>query len=101
MKKTVKAFALGAIVLTMTVACASQKNQENNNQRPSGRQGGMPSASQLISEMDANKDGKLSKSEVKGPLATDFSRVDSNNDGFLTENELKNAPRPQRGGPRQ
>ena len=56
--------------------------------------------SQLIEEMDANNDGKLSKSEVKGPLANDFSKIDNNNDGFLSKEELKNAPRPERRGPR-
>ncbi|MEP4532965.1 MAG: hypothetical protein ABJ004_07760 [Cyclobacteriaceae bacterium] len=96
MKKTLKTTTWVVMVLTMTIACSSQKNQTSN-QRPSGQQG-PPSAAQLISEMDTNKDGKLSKSEVKGPLANDFSKIDSNSDGFLTQDELKNAPGPQRNG---
>ena len=103
MKNTIKTLALGAMAFLM-VACTSQKNQtSSNDQRPSGqqagRQQGPPSFSQLIAEMDANDDGKLAKSEVKGPLANDFAKIDANSDGFLSESELKNAPAPQRGGP--
>ena len=54
-----------------------------------GGQDQRPSAKDIISRMDANRDGKLSKDEVKGPLADDFSKVDSNNDGYITEEELK------------
>ncbi len=50
--------------------------------------------------MDANKDSKLSKDEVKGPLAQDFDNLDTNKDGFLTKEEMANIkPRP-RGGRR-
>ena len=105
----VKTFAVGAIAFT-TVACASQKKQASadkqseprqqaGSQQGGRQQGGPPSFSQLLSEMDANKDGKLAKSEVKGPLANDFAKIDADNDGFLTESELKNAPAPQRNGP--
>lgn len=104
MKNTVKTIALGVIAI-MGVACASQDNQASNNkQAPSGQrggqQGGAPNFTQLLSEMDANKDGKLAKSEVKGPLINDFSKIDTDGDGFLSESELKNAPKPQRSGPR-
>ena len=100
MKTTVKTIALGAITF-MIVSCATPNNQTSSgNQRASGQQG-PPSYSQLLSEMDANKDGKLAKSEVKGPLANEFSSIDSDSDGFLSESEFNNAPRPQRNGPRQ
>ena len=49
--------------------------------------------------MDADNDGMLSKTEVKGPLAENFSSIDTNNDGKLSETELKNAPKPQGGRP--
>ncbi|MEQ8416635.1 MAG: hypothetical protein RIB71_19290 [Imperialibacter sp.] len=105
----VKSFAVGAIALA-TVACASQKKQASTDKQSAPRQqagsqqggrqqGGPPSFSQLLTEMDANKDGKLAKSEVKGPLIDNFSKIDADNDAFLTEAELKNAPRPQRNGP--
>jgi hypothetical protein len=103
MKNTIKTITLGAITF-MIVSCVSQNNQASSEtQRPSGQGGqqGPPSFSQLLSEMDANKDGKLAKSEVKGPLVNEFSTIDANGDGFLTESELKNAPRPQRSGRRQ
>ncbi len=48
--------------------------------------------------MDANNDGKLSESEVKGPLKKDFSKIDTNDDGFLTVEELEKAPKPERQG---
>ena len=38
--------------------------------------------------MDANKDGKISIIEAKGPLKQDFTQIDSNKDGFLSKEEL-------------
>jgi Ca2+-binding EF-hand superfamily protein len=44
--------------------------------------------------MDANKDGKLDITEVKGRLKEQFSSIDSNKDGFITAEEFKSkAPR--------
>jgi hypothetical protein len=64
--------------------------------RPEGGPGAgdRPSSDELMSRMDANGDGKLSKSEVRGPLQTDFDQLDSNGDGFLSSSELKNAKPP-------
>ena len=50
--------------------------------KPPGR--GQPDAEELLKHMDQNRDGKLSKDEVKGPLIQDFDRLDNNKDGFLT-----------------
>lgn len=99
MKNTVKTIALIAIT-SIAVSCSAQNSQAGNNQSASGQQGGPPSFSQLLTEMDTNKDGKLAKSEVKGPLANGFAKIDTNNDGFISESEHKAAPRPQRNGPR-
>ncbi|RFC53863.1 EF-hand domain-containing protein [Brumimicrobium aurantiacum] len=38
--------------------------------------------------MDTDKDGKLSESEVKGPLAKEFATIDTDENGFLTLEEL-------------
>lgn len=50
-------------------------------------QGGDP-----FTMMDTNNDGKLSKQEVKGPLAKDFSRIDRNNDGYISKDEMPELP---------
>jgi len=51
---------------------------------------------ELLELMDVNKDGKLAKEELKGPLAEVFSKLDTNSDGFLTKEELDKEQRPQR-----
>jgi hypothetical protein len=76
---------------------STKSTDEKVSDRPQRR----PSVSNLIVDMDTNKDEKLSKSEVRGPLANDFSRIDKNNDGFLSKEELESAPRPERRGPRE
>lgn len=46
-------------------------------------------ARRLIAELDANKDGKLSREEAaKGLLPESFDRIDANRDGFLSREEL-------------
>jgi len=64
--------------------------------RPNGRRGERPTVDELIARMDNNKDEKLSKGEVDGPLLDGFSKIDNNNDGFLTKEELVKAPKPER-----
>ncbi|MDN3666586.1 EF-hand domain-containing protein [Algibacter miyuki] len=72
-----------------------QAKKESKSQK--GSKGGKaPLFSELIEQMDANKDGKLAKSEVKGPLKNDFSKVDTDEDGFISEAEFENAPKPER-----
>jgi Ca2+-binding EF-hand superfamily protein len=69
-------------------------------QQPQRQEGGKrPTIEQLFKEMDANKDNKLSKKEIKGPLQKDFDKIDLNKDGFITKEELKKAPRPERPRP--
>ncbi|WP_372754035.1 hypothetical protein [Labilibaculum sp.] len=84
-----------AIGLAIFTACGSQPNNKKNQGNGEHRGGKMPTATELMSEMDTNKDAKLSESEVKGPLQNDFSKIDTNSDGFLDIDELKNAPKPQ------
>ncbi|PQJ80935.1 hypothetical protein BTO18_06515 [Polaribacter porphyrae] len=54
------------------------------------RQRRRPSVDELFQKMDLNKDNKLSKEEIRGPLKDNFSKRDKNKDGYLTEDELKN-----------
>ena len=100
---------LKLVIAIMTVAlfvsCKSSSDAESSNGTSQRQRGGQPSVEKLLTEMDSNKDGKLSESEVKGPLKTDFSKIDTDDDGYLSEEELENAPKPERqgrpqGGPR-
>lgn len=86
------------------VSQTERQGPPQGQQRPNGRgQEGRPNIDQLFTQMDTNNDGKLSKKEVKGPLADNFSKIDANEDGFLTKEELEKAPRPngQRPGGRR
>lgn len=73
--------ALG-LVLAATGANAASGQAHDHNGQP-------PSATEIFAKMDANKDNKLSKSEVKGPLSRHFTQVDSNSDGYITQAELE------------
>ena len=54
-------------------------------------------ATEMLSRMDTNKDGKLSKDEVRGPLQDMFDKLDTDSDGFLSPAELAKAPQ-RKGG---
>ena len=80
---------------------------DTDKQREVGMQGGQgegrggpPNINELFTKMDTNKDGKLSKAEVKGPLKDNFDRIDANNDGMLTKDELENGGQQNRQRPR-
>lgn len=105
MKLIKRVFSIGLITLALA-SCSSQKDSPNNGNEPNeqrrgqqqgGRQGRPPNFAQLMADLDSNKDGKLSKSEAKGPLQNDFEKIDKNGDGFVSEEEFKQAPRPQGG----
>jgi len=76
---------------------ASFKHGPKQNQEERKGEGNVSTA-ELIDKMDSNQDGKISKSEAKGPLANDFSKVDTNNDGYITKDELDEAPKRLEGG---
>lgn len=88
-------------VLLLLVSCNSKKaaTTTTNNEKKApreGQRGERPSTAEIF-KMDTNGDGKLSKSEVKGPLERDFAKIDSNGDGFISKTELENAPKPEHG----
>ena len=80
LKTAVLVFGI-ALFMSNTSYGQSQKGQERK--KP-------PTFKQLLKDMDANEDGKLSKKEIKGPLKDDFK------DGFITKKEFENAPKPER-----
>ena len=95
------------ICLLFLTACSSQnkssdttstepKTEKKQGQRPQGQKGERPTFAKLLKEMDENNDGKLSKTEVKGPLQKNFTKIDENNDGFISADEFKNSPPPPR-----
>ena len=51
---------------------------------------GTPNPDELMNQMDANNDGKLSSREMNGPLQDRFNQLDVNSDGYLTKDELNN-----------
>lgn len=74
-----------------------EANKPSGNMKRGGQQNDKPpSATAIFAKMDANKDNKLSQSEVKGPLSRHFTQVDINNDGYITQVELENSPKPER-----
>jgi hypothetical protein len=95
MKKTMLKGFLVTLLIASLISCSSNKKTTVNSQT----HGGPPSTDELFAQMDSNKDGKLSKEEVKGPITNDFSKVDTNSDGFISKEELNKAPKP--GGQRQ
>ena len=86
-------------VITIAFVNCKPGTKSNNEEIAHPEEGQAPSVTDLINEMDANKDGKLSKPEVQGPLSNDFSKIDTNNNGFLSKEELESAPRPERREP--
>jgi hypothetical protein len=67
--------------------------QGESHERPEG--GERPSIKDMLNDMDQDKDGKLSKNEVKGPLKDDFLKIDTNSDGYISEEEFNKAPKPE------
>jgi Ca2+-binding EF-hand superfamily protein len=44
-----------------------------------------------IEELDANRDGKISKDEARGRIKENFDTIDTNHDGFISRDELLRA----------
>ena len=84
-----KIFLIAITSIFSLTALAQEKRKE---QKP-------PTIAELFAQMDKNKDAKLSKKEVQGPLKDDFDKIDTNKDGFLTKEELEKGPKPDRPSP--
>jgi hypothetical protein len=99
--KIAAAICLSVIAFACTSTKTIAQNQEPSQQKGEGRppQGEKPKFADLLAKMDKDKNGKLSKSEIEGPLKNDFEKIDANKDGFITEAEFKKAgpPQPPRG----
>lgn len=100
-----KMMKIGVIVIGIAylAACNPTKNTTSSqtselSERKMNGDRERPKPEEILSDLDANRDLKLSKEEAKGPLANDFSKIDINNDGYITLEELKNAPKPPQGG---
>lgn len=90
-------FLFLALAFTAATSCNTQKTATDTTAtKARTERGGRPSIDQIF-ELDTNQDGKLAKSEVKGPLLRDFATIDTDSDGFLSRKEVENAPQPQRG----
>jgi Ca2+-binding EF-hand superfamily protein len=44
---------------------------------------------QILSKMDKNNDGKISRAEAQGAIAANFDRIDTNKDGYVDKGELR------------
>jgi Ca2+-binding EF-hand superfamily protein len=96
-KSTIIIAGLFTIATIMTSCKSSSEATKEKTERSGKKRGGeRPNLETIFSQMDVNKDGKISKSEAKGPLSQDFSTIDTNEDGFISKEELKNAPKPNR-----
>ncbi|WP_147676862.1 MBL fold metallo-hydrolase [Algibacter pacificus] len=65
----------------------NQKNTVKPNKADNTNQQA-PNFKKMLSRMDTNKDGKISKTEAKGRLKENFDKRDGNKDGFIAETEF-------------
>jgi len=78
----------------------SNQNGNQKERRNSGIRFTAPSkVNRFMAREDKNHDGKVSKSEFKGP-ARHFGHLDKDNDGYITEDEAPKGPPPGSRRPR-
>jgi Ca2+-binding EF-hand superfamily protein len=90
--------------LTLDEFMAARKRGAAKPKLPNGQaggpsKGGAPNPKMIVQKMDKNGDGKLSKTEFRGPKKK-FAKLDADKDGFVTKAELASimAKRPAGGG---
>ena len=81
MKKSIKF----STILIVTAAFASCKSNQETIELNKGKR---VDVAQMFTNMDSNKDGKISAIEAKGKLRENFRKRDRNNDGYITRDEL-------------
>ena len=86
-----KTQAIMIVLLAAGTAMAQRGNTQNR--QP-------PTATDLISRLDKDQDGKISQSEFDGP-AEHFTQFDANGDGYLVESEIPSGPPQQQQGQQQ
>lgn len=91
-KNTIKIGAIAA-GLALVVSCGTTKEQVEETPQPAQRE--QPSVIEILTDMDEDKDGRISENEAKGPLKENFVGIDTDHDGFLSVEELQNAPKPE------
>ncbi|CDF78880.1 hypothetical protein BN863_11680 [Formosa agariphila KMM 3901] len=89
MKSLQSNIGLLMLLFCLTSVTAVSAQERNNEQKEP------PTYAKLLEDLDANEDGKLEESEMKGPLKNNFSKIDSDEDGYISEDEFKNAPKPK------
>ena len=68
--------------------------QEFNNAAPG--QNAKPNATAMMTRLDTNKDGKISRTESRAPAEAQFARLDTNKDGVLSVEEQRRPAARQR-----
>ena len=68
-----------------------QTGNQNGQKNPQPQQKRSIGANKFINQLDEDGDGKVSKSEFKGP-PNRFSDFDKNNDGYISEEEAPTGP---------
>ncbi len=87
-----KKIVFTAVLMCFGITFSNAQSQRNNEEKKP------PTFAELLKQMDKDEDGKLAKSEIKGPLKDDFTKIDTDEDGFITEKEFKKAPKPDKQG---
>jgi hypothetical protein len=95
-RKLSSVLVLAAAIAAPTAVLAA--GTEPSARPPSASSGsapsGNPGASMTFNSLDTNRDGHVSRDEVKNSsqLSKNFSQLDKNNDGKLSSDELAGAP---------
>ncbi|RKN78162.1 EF-hand domain-containing protein [Ulvibacterium marinum] len=88
-------FSIAALAILVGTLSSCRSSNTAGQFKPGGPERQPPSASEIISRMDTDEDGKLSMSEVRGRLKERFGEIDTDDDGFLTKEEIEKIPRPR------